>query len=193
MSRRGWWRGGDLALDFCGSFLATPWRRFLRRRREEGDGYAGAVAAGLLRLAAGWRIRRTVLVVWPDGGRSCAASRRRRPELPDLEVEFEPGDVPRPARHSDMWAFLLLMVVHKALGRWGSFDLWYAGRLPSSSSGVGVDDGRRCRPDLVANPRVLFVFSGFFWGFLAKCMVLRILLDRIPRVCTFAVPHMSTT
>jgi hypothetical protein len=129
--------------------------------------------------------------VWSDGGGSSAAPRRRRSELLDLKIEIEPGDVPRPALHSDMWAILLLLVVHKALGRWGSLDLGCAGRRPSSASSVGVGDGRRCWPDVAVNPKDLVVVLFFFRGFFAICMALRFLLDRISWVCTSIVLRLS--
>ena len=191
LSRRARRRGRGLVMDFCFSFLAAPRRRSLQRRRDEGDGCSGAAAAGLLGLAAGWRIRRALLGVRPDGGSSRASPRRRQPEVRDLVIEIEPRGFPRPASHSDMWALELLLVVHKASGRWGSLDLGCAGRRPSSSSSIGVGDGRRSWPDVAVNPKDLVVFLFFFRCFLAISLALRILLDRIPWVCTFAVLLMS--
>ena len=192
LSRRGRRRGGDLFFDFCCSFLLAPRRCLLQRRREEGDGYAGAGAASLLGLAAGWRFRRALPGMRPVGGSSRLAPRRRRPELRDLKIGIEPGDDPRPARHSDMWASRLLPVVHKALGRWGSPDLGFAGRRSSSSSIGGVGDGRRCWPDGAAKPRDLGVILFSSRGFFAFGMALRILPDRIPWVCTSDVLYLST-
>ena len=186
-------RGDDHTVDFCCFFFTASRRCLLQRRREEEDGCAGADAVGPSGLAAGWSFRRALLGVWPDGGGSRAAPRRRRPELRDLKIGIEPGDDPRPARHSDMWAFGLLPVVHKALGRWGFPDLGYAGRRPSSSSSVGVGGGRRCRPVVATNPRDPVVFLFFFRGSFAICLALRILLVRISWVCTSGVLCMSTT
>ena len=127
---------------------------------------------------------------------------RRRLELPDLEVEIELGVLPRPARHSDMWAFVLLLVVHKAFGRWSSLNLGYGGRSSlnlgyggrrlSFSSCGGVGGGRRRRPDAAVNPKDFDVNLSFFRGFPATCTVLRVLLDRIC-VCTYDVLHLSLT
>ena len=112
-------------------FLAVPRRRFLRRCWEEGDWCVGAVAVGPLRLAADWWMPWPVQGLWSAAVGSGAAPRRRRLGRPDLEVEGELGARPRPARHSDMWAFVLLLVVHKAYGRWSSLNLGCAGlRLP---------------------------------------------------------------
>ena len=179
LSWRGRWRGGGPAVDFCCSFFTASRRCLLQRRRVEGEGFAGADAAGLLRLAVGWRFLWALQGVRPDGGGSCAASRRRRPELTDLEIEIEPGDDPRPTSHSDMWALVLLPAVHKALGRWGSLDLGCGGRRPSSSSCGGGGDGWCCRLVGASNPKGLVVISIFFRGFFAPCLALRILLDRI--------------
>ena len=65
---------------------------------------------GLLRLAVAWMVTWFVLGLWSTAGGSGAASRRHRRERPDLEVEGELGDRPRPARHSDMWAPLVLLL-----------------------------------------------------------------------------------
>ena len=74
LSRRGRRRGGDLVFDFCCSFLLAPRRCLLQRRREEGDVYAGAGAAGLLGLAAGWRFRRALPGMRPVGHMEMDAS-----------------------------------------------------------------------------------------------------------------------
>ena len=193
LSRRGHRRGGALVLDFCCSFLLASRRGLLRHRREEGEWFAGASAVGRQRLAAGWRNLWALQGVRPDGGRSCSAPRRRRLERADLEVEIEPGDDPRPTSHSDMWALVLLPAVHKALGRWGSLDLGCAGCRSSSPSCGGGDDGWCCRHVDATNPKDWVVIFLFFRVFLASCLALRFLLDRISWVCTYDVPHMSLT
>ena len=193
VSGRGRWCGDGLAGDFCCSFFTAPRRCLLRRRRVEGERFAGDVAAGRQWLAAGWRNLWALQGLRPDGGRSCSAPRRRRLERADLEVEIEPGDDPRPTSHSDMWALVLLPAVHKALGRWGSLDLGCGGRRSSSSSCGGGGDGWRCRLVDASNPKDRVVIFLFFRVFLASCLALRFLLDRISWVCTYDVPHMSLT
>jgi hypothetical protein len=142
---------------------------------------------------AAWWMRWSVLGLRPEVGGSGAAPRRRRLEWPDLEFEIEPGDVPRPASHSDMWALVLLLVVQKALGRWGSLKLGCAGRRPSSASCGSVGVGRRCWRDGAGNPKDLVCILFLFRGCLAFCTDLRILLDRISLVCTYDVLHLSLT
>ena len=97
-------RGVVLGMDFCFPLLSASRRRSLRRRWGERDWCVGVVAVGLLCLAAGRRMLRSMLGRWSAGGGSGSVPRRRRPELPDLEKEDQLGDVPRPACHSEMWA-----------------------------------------------------------------------------------------
>ena len=135
LSRRARRRGRGLVMDFCFSFLAVPRRRFLRRCWEEGDWCVGAVAVVPLRLAADWWMPWPVQGLWSTAVGSGAAPRRRRLGRPDLEVEGELGARPRPARHRDMWAFVLLLGFTKPFGDGASSS---SGMVASVSSSCGA-------------------------------------------------------
>ena len=189
MSRRGRRCGGGLVMDFWSPSSSAAARRLLRRRQEEGGGDAGAWAACLLRRAAGWWMPWSVQGLRLAAGRSGAAPRRRRPGRPDLEVEGELGARPRPACHSDRWAFMLLLVVHKAVWRWSFLFLGHGGCCPSLWRCFGVGGERRMSSGGAVDPEVPFVILVSFWGLPAVCTGLRILLDRIS-VCTYVVLHL---
>ena len=194
LSWRGRWCGGDLAVDFCSTFLSVTRRHRLLRRREEGGKFAGASDAGLLRLAAGRRMPWSVLGVWSVESGSGAAPRCRRREGLDLEIEGELGDEPRPACHSDRWApWVLLLVVLKALRRWSFFNLGFGGRRLVFSRCSGVGDGRRFRSCGAEFPKGFFVILPFFRGLSAFCTGPGVFLDRICSLCTYSVLRMVST
>ena len=142
VSRRVRRRGGELARDFCSPASSATWRRLLQRRREDGGKFAGAAAADLLGLAVGRTMRRSVRGPRSEAGGSAAVPRRCRREGRDLEVVVGLGAVPRPARHSEMWASLMLLIGFiKPSWRWSFFNL--CGELASILSSCGARRRRR--------------------------------------------------
>ena len=192
LPRQGRRCGGDFAMGFWCSSSSASARRSLRRRQEEGARGAGAMAARLLGLAAGWWMPWSVQVLWSAVVRSGAAPRRRRLGRPDLEVEGELGVRPRAAHHSDMWASVLLIGFTKPFGDGASsssglvvFVLLSGGAPASAASGGLVPGGA---DDPVVSSVVLLSFRGLP----AVCTGPCILLGRIS-VCTYVVLHLSTT
>ena len=178
LSRRARRRGDGLVLDFCFSFLATPRRRSLRRRWEEGDRFAGVVAVGSLRPAVGRWMPWPVLDLWSDGGGSGYIPRRRRPEWLDPVEEGELGAVPQPARHSERWAlwcffwwFTKPLMAMELLPFW---DCWSTLRLFSV---VDAGGERRVRVAVAELSKDLVEILLFFEGFSAIYMGLWAFLD----------------
>ena len=140
----------------------------------------------------GWWMAWPVLGLRSAAGRSGVAPRRRRLGTPDLEVEGELEVHPRPARHSDMWAVLLFLVVHKAFGRWSFLLLGHGGLRLFVLRRFGVACDRRSCSVGAVNPRVCYVILPFFTGVSASCMGLRIQRGCI-RMCTYFVLYLSLT
>lgn len=187
--------GGDLAGDFCFPSSSASRRRLLQRRREDGIGCTGVLSVGLVWLAVGRLDACSVPGSWSVAGGSCVSPRHRRRAKLDSMVEDELGVVPRPARHSDRWASLmLLLVVHKASTAMELLQSWVAwlllllllvlvGAGVERWIGLGVAEGSK---DLVLISSFLRGLSAFVYG-------LRVLLDRSVSVCTYFVLVLSLT
>jgi hypothetical protein len=93
--------GGDLVGDFCSSSSTASRRRLLQCRREGRGKVGGASAASQTRLAVVWLIPSSVQGLRSAAGGSGGVPRRSRRGGPDLEVDDELGDGPRPTSHSD--------------------------------------------------------------------------------------------
>ena len=130
--------------------------------------------------------------VWLADGRSGVAPRRRRLGRPDLEVEGELGVRPRPAHHSDMWAFVLLIGFTKPYGDGASSSsgtvvfVPLSGGAPASAASGGLVPGG------ADDPEGSFAFLLSFRDLPAVCTGPCILLGRIS-MCTYVVLHLSLT